>query len=203
MQHNPTLDDLFAEAAQNIRREQRQANLRPRQARRTELPDPALIESAALFTNPDNWISTRALTLIHEETGTVLGNFKEFLHISELNCRKLLRTDEPVCVAGTEAVAGDWWIAEHHAIADVESWHEKRTLILPLVLGKLGVHAPLCEVIVHLAYGNTARVELATDTQFAQIEGQPEQLLWLRAGVNVLLVMSQNSKIALRMELGK
>ena len=171
-------------------------------ARNSKLPDPERVEPSSVFTNPDNWVRTRGVALIHEETSTLLGNFSEYVHKTEVGCRRLMREDSPIAVAATEYT--DWLptkVAEE--IEPPQAWFTKQTVFLPLHLDKLGVQSAAAEVIVHLAYGNVARVELACDTQFLAADGQPEQLLWLSRGVNILLVMSLDSKINLRLELQK
>jgi hypothetical protein len=190
---DPSLAALFAEAVAHAKR--------PLSTKR--LPDPEAVNPRLLYTNPDNWRPTRGVALIHEETGSVLGTFQELVHISDPGTRRLIRATSPISVSATERVSGDWWVAQYHEIASPEAWHERRTLILPVQLTSLGVQSPLVELSIHLAHGNIARVELVEDSMFAQLPGQPDQLLHLPAGANILPVMSQDSKVALRAELGR
>ena len=191
------LDDLFAEAIAQIRPPVR------RHGDKRKLPDPDAIDPRALYTNPSNWRQGRGIALIHEETSSLLGTFQEYLHTSEPGTRRLVLTSAPIPVSATERVSGDWWISAHHEVASPQSWHERRTVILPISLDLLGVQSPLVEISVHLSYGSIARIELVEATTFAQIAGQPDQLLELPAGANILPVMGQDSKIAVRVELGK
>lgn len=190
------MDALFQAAKASINVERIAAARAPRKVHEMDDAPPA---ADTLFTNPANWHRTRAVALIHEESQTLLGNFGEWLHTT--GARKLVREDGLVQVAGTESVSGSWWVAEHHEIAPAQEWHTKQAAVVDLHFPSLGVHSPACPVIVHLSYGGIARVELEFDTQFGQTEGQPEQLLFLAAGVNVLPVMGQDCKVGLKMEL--
>ena len=192
MSNITTLDELFAEV---------KPFLAPKPKGTKRISDVDKINPDELFTKPENWLRGVTVILIHEESATVLGTFIEWLHKTEANCRRLVRTEELAAVARTERVSGDWWIAEHHEITAPQSWHTKRSLIVPLHLEKLGVHSPTVEVVVSLAYGSIARVELAADEQFAQTAGVTEQLLWLPAGANILPLLSRDAKISIKVEL--
>lgn len=170
------------------------------QLRKTAAPEAQSTQS--LYLDPKNWTRTRGVALIHEETETLLGNFSEYLHNSVPSCRKLVREETPISVTATERVAGSWWLGVERRPEPKQVWHEARPCIIHLHLDKLFVHSPICELTVHLSYGSIARVELTLDTQFAAEEGQGEQLLFLPAGTNVLEVMSLDSKLAVRKELG-
>lgn len=153
-----------------------------------------------LFADPANWERRRGVALIHGESGTLLGQFSEYVHRSVPGARKLLRETAPISVSATEVVSGSWWLGEGRVVEERRPWHERRTAILHLHLSELRVHAPATEVVVHLSYGGIARCELALDTMFRCEEG--EGLLFLPAETNVLEVMSLDSKISLRKECG-
>ncbi len=195
-----SLDELFAEARSGMRRAAEAKSALP--AKKTVLKA-EVVEPAALFTNPDNWIKGVGVALIHEETDTLLGNFIEYTHKSERGCRKLVLEEGLLSVSKVERVAGDWWVAARHTeIARREESSTKHTVILPtLDLDKLGVRSPICEVVVHLVGGLLSRVELATETLFAG--ESPEQLLSLPAGTNLIAVMSRDCKVQLRLEIDK
>ena len=195
-----SLDDLFREAKAAMR-VQRAAKEAAALRKRSEKPDAQ--ETQALFANPDNWERTRGIALIHAETETLLGQFSEYIHKSVPGCRKLLRESAPISVVAAERVSGSWWLGEHCKPEPRQEWHTKRSAIIHLHLDTIKVHSPACEVIAHLSYGGLARVELALDTQFAQEYKKQEQLLFLPAGTNVLPMMSLDSKISLRVELGQ
>lgn len=195
-----SLDDLFAAAMRAKRADDAATAKRP--AAKKLLPVTEKVEPSALYTNPDNWQRGRGIALIHDETNTVLGTFVEYTHKTEKATRRLVKEDSPITVAATERVTGDWWVAEHHEITPPQDHHERRTVILPLILDKLGVHAPLVEVVAMLSYGMTARVELAEDTMFAQLEAA-EGLFFLPAGADILPVMARDCKIHLKLELDR
>lgn len=197
--------EILSAAVAAWKRERRvtaEAKAKVRVVRNATLADPERIEPRALFTDPANWLASRGIALIHEETQTLLGNFREFTHRTEAGCRRLVHEAAPIAIDATELT--DWLpttLREEPTRA--EPWHTRQTAILPLHLERLGVQTPLAEVIAHLSYGNVARVELAVETQFFAAEGAPEQLLWLRAGINILPVLSQDTKINLRIELAR
>ena len=198
MTHEISLYELFSEAKAHILNERAVAK---RKLERRSLEAPPKQDTQALFANPDNWLRTRGVALIHAETETLLGNFSEYVHRSVPDCRKLVREETPICVTAAERVSGNWWLGAERRPEPKQSWHEQRTAIIHLHLGKLMLHAPICEVVAHLSYGSIARVELAIDTQFAGEESVTEQLVFMPAGTNILEVMSQDCKLALRKEL--
>jgi len=201
---NSELEALFAAARGALRATARQKELERKKTVRRPDAAPSPIETAALYSSPENWRATRFLALIHEETKTLLGNFQELVHVSEPGCRRLVLAEGLVPIAGVEHVSGDWWLSRRHEeIAAPERWHEQRTVILPVMLDALAVQSPLVELIISLAHGNIARACLATETQFAQLGDAGDHLLWLPAGTNVLPSMGLQSKIALKIELDK
>lgn len=202
MSEPTTLDELFSVARQHIRRD---AEAKARQPKQVKTKQPEIIEPAALFANAANWIEGRGIALLHEETQTLLGNFREYTHKSEVGARKLCRVEEPILIEATETCSGEWWIAERHLafIAAERSESPPKLAIIDAQLDKLGVYSPACELRVWEKEGHMNRAELCVDTQFAQVAGAPEQLLWLAAGTNILPVMSRECKITLRVELDK
>jgi len=194
------LDDLFREAKKYIQAERTakaERKLRPHADKTVEKAEPKL-----LFTLEENWQVGRAIALIHEETGTVLGNFVEHTHRSVAGARKLIRCSIPVAVSAAEYVSGSWWLGEGRRPEPKQEWHTQRECVVHLHLSELGVHSPATLVVAHLSYGSIARVELAHETQFAA-EGETGQLLiTLPAGTNILEVMSRDCKIKVREECG-
>jgi hypothetical protein len=187
-----SLDDLFKEAKRQIR---------TTKAAKAEAPPP---DPQRLYTDPENWTQTRGVALIHAETETLLGNFSEYVHKSVAGCRRLVREEGPLSVSVAERVSGSWWIAA--SIPEIEprqEWHTRHSAVLAVQLPRLGVHLPICEVTACLSYGGIARVELAMDSMFAQLDGSPEALLFLPAGTDILGEMNTDSKIALRLEIGE
>lgn len=186
-----SLDDLFSEAQR----------AQPIPAKPTKRPTPEVPRERQLLMDPDQWTRTRGIALIHKETGTLLGNFSEYLHRTIPDCRKLLREEAPISISATETVEGSWWLGEGRRPEARREWHEQRPAIIHAILPELKLHAPCCEVLVHLSYGAIARVELMMDTRFAQTEG-PEALFDLPGGTNILEVMGLECKMNLRKEIG-
>ena len=193
------LDALFAVAKKHIIAD------RNAKAAAAKLPKriggPVAEEPNALFSNPENWHRTRGVAIIHKETETLLGNFSEYIHKTVASCRKLVREAEPISVSAAEYVDGSWYLEASAAPEQRQEWHERRTVVVDLLLPELKLHAPLIELEVHLSYGAMARVELATSTILAGIVGSPTQLVTLPAGTNVLPMMSAECKLKVREEL--
>lgn len=160
----------------------------------------ALVVSHALYTNPENWTRVGGVALIHKETQSLLGNFSEYRHKSVSHAKKLVREETPISVQRTETVAGSWWLGEDRQVVAHSTWHETRKAMVKLHLLELGLFTPLAEVAVQLSHRGIARVELLEATLFADPLGK--ELMTLPAGLNVLPVMSLDSKLDLRKEIG-
>jgi len=191
-----SLDDLFKEARRAFHA-LHAPKARPVAVKKV-LPDPSKTETAAKWTDPENWIAGRGIALIHRDSNTLLGNFQELTHRSEQSCRRLVRADSPISIVASEYT--DWLPAAVEEVAAAEPSQKRITVILPLLLDKLSAASPIVEVVVCLSFGNMVRVELAVDTQFSAGD---DSLIELRAGVNILPVMAHDSKINLRIELNK
>lgn len=189
------LDQLLEQAT----REQSRRTVRATPSRE----DKPLIPKAHLtpgFYSVENWEKTRTISLIHQPTNTLLGNFNEFHLLANSKTRKLLRVEEPTATDGTEFVTGDWWLqieAQRHA--EQKSWIESRSCIIGITLAECGLHCDAAEVIVRLEHGWIARVELAHETRFTC--ASRNSFLILHAGLDVLEAMSFDCKIALKSEL--
>jgi len=197
LQDIESLDELFSIAKTQLRAARAAEDAELKKPRRIK-PKDTLPPPDQLFLDPKNWTLTRTVALLHKETQTVLGTFSELVHNTVEGARRLVRVDSPSSVEGTEEVSGDWWLGKHREIASPQSWHSTQTVVMDLRLAKLGVYTMLCELDVRLTQGAIARVELAAPTQFV---GADEELLWLPAGTNILEVMDQDTKIALRVEM--
>mgnify|MGYP003649982077 CR=1 FL=1 len=198
MQADTSLDDLFKEARRAFH-----ALHAPKVKAapiKKVLPDASRMETAAKWTDPDNWVAGRGIALIHRDSNTLLGNFQELTHRHEAGCRRLVRADSPISILATEYT--EWLPASTstESVVAAEPSQKRVTIIIPIFLDKLSATSPIVEVVVCLSYGNIARVELAVDTQFS---GGDDSLIELRAGVNILPVMAYDSKINLRIELNK
>lgn len=165
--------------------------------------DKPLIPKARLtpgFYASENWDLTRTISLIHQPTNTLLGNFNEYAYIPNRKTRRLMRVESPVATDGTEFVTGEWWLQiEAQRRAEVKSWIESRSTVIGITLAECGLHCDAAEVIVRLEHGWIARVELAADTRFTC--SARNSFLILHAGLDVLEAMSFDCKIALKSEL--
>lgn len=155
------------------------------------------------FTNPENWHMTRHVTLIHKESQTLLGNFTEYRHNQQKDCRKLLRCEQPAVVDAIEEVEGDNW---HNLpmIGGTDSGTlvaEDREIIIDIHLPEMDhVFAPAVLVTVRLEQGGIRRVELMDETRFFD-KAKRVQLI-LPAGIDVLEGMSFDCRVELRKALG-
>lgn len=161
------------------------------------------ISKKNVFIGEENWVRGKGVAIIHASTQTILGSFVEYTHLHIAECRKLVRSNDPICITDIEEVDGNWWIDPlQHKPEPVQVWHERKQAMIHVYLDALGVHAPGVFLNVFLSYGSIARVELAENTRFAQMPGICSTLLDLPAGTNILEVMAKENKIKLKEELG-
>ena len=144
----------------------------------------------------------RGIALIHEETQSLLGNFRELIHTSVPGCRRLVLESGLLQIDATEYVAGAWWAAEMPQLQRRADWMTKRFLHLDIALTSPAVHAPAVFIEAHIAYGGIARVELLLETTFLAGEEGITSLLVLPVGTNILPVLEWTVKLTLRKELG-
>ena len=149
-----------------------------------------------LFAFPDQWHRTRSLALIHEETGTLLGNFAEYLHNSVVGARRLVREDTLTAVTGSEYVTGTWWLETPTPPTERTRWHERKRCNVNVSLPRLGLFAPLCELEVCLYLGHISRIELAADTEFASDGGNT--LVFLPGGTDIRTELAAECKHVIR-----
>jgi hypothetical protein len=189
------LEDLFAEAM--IKRS-------------TKLRRPtALSPSAAgaeatkrlreLYTNPENWTRSRGLALVDKESGTLLGNFSEYLHRTDPRARKLLREHQPIAIQGTELISG-WLGNEVERGIRSQSWDTEVETETSVQLDELMVEAPLVKLKVCIRFKGIIRANLAEDTQFAS--GSGNVLILLGAGTDIWGACSTDTKISIRKAAG-
>ena len=171
-----SLDDLFKEAKAAMRSVTKRKEKAKADA---PLPDP---DTIGLFRNPANWVRTRGIALVHADTQTLLGNFTEYCHRTELDARRLVREADPLPVEATEYVNGDWWMTPEEAPKPKRMWKTSKLLTVPYVnLSHLGVHARGVCVYAVFGEGSLDRVDLATETIF----GGGSVLMKLPAGVDI------------------
>lgn len=192
------LEDLYTEARLFASTKKRRKDADPASRHALEAETKRMRE---LFLLPENWEAGRGVALVHAESDTLLGNFREYLHRSVKGCRRLVREHQPIAISVTEKVTGSWWLGERRPFVDASmKWNTEREALCPIQLPELGVAHPLCDLKVGLYLGGIMRVALAEDTQFASPGG--EVLLTLTKGTNLLECMSIDCKIQLRKELG-
>ena len=199
-----TLDDLFAVAKKQIVADRLEEKAEAKKPKRIRTPDDLKppSETSALFANPDHWEQQPlGVAIIHEESDTLLGSFVEYIHKTVPKCKKLVRSESSLTVGRTERVSGDWWIEKREEVEEDQPWHTKKMVVVDVLLASLQCHSPAVQLIVHLSYGAMCRAELLEDTTFGQLEGTPEQLLFLPKGTNLLPVLSREAKINLKVEL--
>lgn len=185
-----SLDELFQQAKRSLAGQKKQRAA-------TKTPAAPAEETAAqrLYSNPDNWIRTRGIALIEEETETLLGNFSEYLHKSVPGTRRLVREVEPISVEAVEYIKG-WIPGDERIEAPLNTKPILVTAYLQLELfGLAGVRAA---VLVYLQYGSIVRVELSESVNFST---PGEELFCLPAGTNVFEVLTPTSLKALYLEL--
>lgn len=167
--------------------------------------DPAAWKKLAKrWTDPEHWRKVRTMALIHQSSDeppvlTLLGNFNELIHDS-MTARKWVRVEEPTDTQGTEYVRGDWYLTSRaESMSKKEVWVRTETVLIGLTLKEANLHCPDAEVNVRLEFGGIARVELAETTRF--FNADKTQFLFLPAGLDVMEVMTLDSKMELRAEL--
>lgn len=154
------------------------------------------------YTNPDNWQRTAGVTLMHEGTNTLLGNFSEYRNLIDKGARKLIREHEPIGIDRTELVNGSLWTRDiEEPIPSPERLYEHVEVTVDVLLAEMGFVGQGVKVLVTLVQGDLLqRATLSLDTEFHSLDG--EQILILPRKLNVLPAMSFDSKLALRAELG-
>lgn len=181
-----SLDELFAEA-KRVMRERPQREV---QEVKAPFAGPAAAPSA-LFANEANWHSLRIVALMHKSSETFLGNFEEFEHNTEANCRKLKRLTQPnaqhayvVYVDGPGYL--EFKLPESNGYApDVTALECDE-----LELDSPPVSAHVVKIYVHRSAGGITRIKLDHETVFYSAE----VLLTLPAGTDILPSLSLQSK---------
>jgi hypothetical protein len=190
------LEELFFEA---------QKSTKPRPGRRKPPNSSAQLAEALerqrrIYTNPENWIRTRGVALVDLETGTLLGNFSEYCHISDQpgsRCRKFIREHQPISVEGTELINGYLGASLEAKIRNVV-WEKEHLVSVAVQLDELMVEAPAVELKIFTRFGGICRADLVRETQFACPSGNV--ILRFAAGTNVWEACSTDTKISIRKE---
>jgi hypothetical protein len=199
-----SLDELFKEARQALGK-QRAAAVAPSKQRRATAETPEVPSSCNLA----NWTRTRGVTLIHQETRTVLGNFTEYTHNALPGARRLLREVEVLPFTAVEYVTGVWGERPAEPVATPRLWKCQREAQLDIVFKEMGVSAPFVEVTAYFGEGVLERVTLVDEITFygapkaSAAEHPMPSFCILPAGTNILPEMSAGSIKYLLTQLGQ
>lgn len=190
------LDTVFAEAKAFLREKAEDSRRKAKAPRRVGSAAPGKIEPEKLFSDPKNWYAARHIALIHQETQTLLGHFREMLHRTVPDCRRLVREEVPAKIEAVEYVTGDWGYRTPAAPIQQGSFFSEHICSMFVELEGLGVGA-IGPLRVILQGVGILRVETVVPMFF----GSSELILEISAGTNILPVMSLASKKNLLEEL--
>jgi hypothetical protein len=194
-----SLDELYRAAKAAVRAEAATKRAAAKKGLTVE-EDQDLI---GLYKNPANWTATRGIALIHADTQTLLGNFTEYRHKTDVSARRLVREPSPLPISATEFVSGDWWMLPTEIPTPKRAWQTQLPATLMISLNSLHVYAPDISVTACFGVGRLDRVELTQETLFAQSPGTTAQLITLPPGTNILPLMSQESIRLLKAQLNQ
>lgn len=150
-------------------------------------------EPQMLYQDPANWTRKRGIALIHESSGSLIGNYWEWIHNTMPETRRLVRSPVPIHCDAVETVG--WNIYCEQPQLPYISPRAESVLAAKL---ELLLDFPVCRasatVGLHFLNGATSRVELLLETTFA--EGG--ELLTLPSGTDILPVMNRTTKLEIR-----
>lgn len=192
-----SLDDLFYDA------QMAQAMRNPKQKR---VADPSVknaLDAAAkkmreLYTLPENWEAKRGIALIDKGTQTLVGNFREYIHRSLPNTRKLIREHLPISIDATEIVEGymgEAFEARYRGL----TWEREVSVCIDIWMDDLMIGCPRVDLNVKTRLGALLRVDLIKDTMFASHSGNTH--LQLPSGTNILEQLSTDTRTHLRRQI--
>lgn len=151
------------------------------------------------YSNPANWKAARKIALIHKDSNTLLGAFREMLHLTEPDCRRLVREDSPSLIDAQEFVTGTWgW---------VEPPRDDSERAPAVVITRLDLEIQLAnpavggqgQLLVHTQGSGILRIELLHSLTLSDPLGQ--QFLTLPAGTNLLPVLAYQTKLSIYAQL--
>lgn len=186
-----SLDALFADAKAHLRDKAAAAAKRPKNDGGV-----ARIEPSALFSNPANWYPARSIALIHKDSNTLLGHFRELLHRTVPEARRLVREDSPALLEAVEYVTGTWGWLEPKPLDHQDSTIIETELSLEISIGLPAAHFACARIKVVTQMAGILRVELLVATQF--VAEHEASFLTLPAGINLLATLTTASKQAIR-----
>lgn len=182
-----SLDDLFEEVKVHIK-----APAAPKAITASE-------SFLSTYSNPANWTSGQAIAIIHEGSQTLVGTFREMLHIRVAGVRRLVRIESPVEVSAQEIVTEDWWIkGRTFTERNGKDATVRNCVIDTLILSELQASASAVQLRVILSWGAISRIELVAATTFESNGGA----LTFPAGLDILKGLSFEAKVEIRKEIG-
>jgi hypothetical protein len=158
-------------------------------------------EAASSYSSPENWEATCGVTLVHQDTGSVLGVFQEYRHRRDRSARKLVRAQAPLLATKVEVVSGPAWTYLEAEIPKPSSAETHREILLDsLPLEALGValSSPAALRVCFL-WGGIVRVELLEDLVFHSPDSKV--ILSFGKGTNILPSLDLQTKLRIREEL--
>ena len=178
------LDAIFEAAMKKIPKKQKALNK-------------AIAHPKEKYSNPSHWIPGRNIAIIHQDSGTLIGNFIEYTHQSETHCRKLVRADgEP---SAFEYVQGSWWLGENikapRPLPSTTHYHIR----IKLLLDELNLFTPSAALDIEVEHKGVRRAVLTEDTLFAS--ETTDTLLTLPAGTNIYPLLGFTNKVYIKEEL--
>jgi hypothetical protein len=183
MNQDLSLDDLYREAKAAMRA---QAALEDRAAKaRAKAPaGEAPLTPEGVYANPANWTRGATITLLHEESKSLLGYFVEWAHKTVPGARRLVReaTLTAPQTSPVEYVSGAWEPEAVPSTIPKRPWHVSLPVTANVHLLDFHLSALAVELLCVFGEGRLDRVELTEPTTFA-FAGQ---FLQLPAGTNIL-----------------
>ena len=181
-----SLDELFAEARKTLQKEAPSIKLPPAKTSSDYAAPPS-----ELFTNEANWHPLRIVALMHEDSGSFLGNFQELEHNTEAGCRKLRRLTQPEAQhVAVVYVNGPGYLEFRQAESNTYAPDITALECDELLLDSPPVAAHVVKIYVYRSNGGITRVKLDAETVFYSAE----ILLTLAAGTDILPALSFASK---------
>lgn len=168
-----------------------------RHAIKKPLVDKEKLEPSTLYTSPVNWLPGSLVALVHRETNTALGTFRDWRHISDPSARKLVVEAGPT--SKVEYVEGEQWLpAEAEDEATSLTGLTFKDVMVGIARLTNGGCAELCPMRVRVWPGGLFdRAILTMQTSFHS----PNEVLILPAGVNILPMLDHETKVAIAEEL--
>lgn len=191
MAHENPLEDLLTDALLHrktpIRKKESDPSLR-------HALDAASKKMRDLYQLPENWERKRGIAIIDKSTGTLVGNFSEYIHRTVPNTRWLKREHQPIAIDGTEIHEGYLGKEMDFRVRGL-SWEREISAELHILLDELMFEAPHVKVSIKTRLGVVTRLDLVEQTQLASPSGN---LLILPKDTNIWEACGVDTKAAVR-----